>query len=70
MFLLGVQTNLLSETSPFLSAQMTVLSIFFQMFVVLGMYKIGYDSSTKEIQIIHRLFLVIAIYCRATSMNY
>ena len=43
---LGVQTNLPSETSPFLSAQMTVLSIFFQMSVVLGMYNTGYDSST------------------------
>ena len=42
----SVHTNLLSETSPFLSAQMTVLSIFFQIFVVLGMYNFGYDSST------------------------
>jgi hypothetical protein len=30
------------ETSPFLSAQMAVLSSFFQMFIVLGMYNFAY----------------------------
>ena len=29
------------ETSPFLSAQMAVLSSFFQMFIVLGMYNLA-----------------------------
>ena len=33
-----VQANL-PETSPFLSAQMALVSTFFQMFIVLGMYK-------------------------------
>ena len=36
-FLLEIQA-ILPETSPFLSAQMAVLSSFFQMFIVLGMY--------------------------------
>jgi hypothetical protein len=35
--LLEIQA-ILPETSPFLSAQMAVLSGFFQMFIVLGMY--------------------------------
>ena len=41
-FLLEIQA-ILSETSPFLSAQMAVLSSFFQMFIVLGMYNFGFD---------------------------
>ena len=36
-FLFEIQA-ILPETSPFLSAQMAVLSSFFQMFIVLGMY--------------------------------
>ena len=36
-FLLEIQA-ILPETSPFLSAQMAVLSSFFQMFIVLGMH--------------------------------
>jgi hypothetical protein len=39
-FLLEIQAILL-ETSPFLSAQMAVMSSFFQMFIVLGMYNFG-----------------------------
>ena len=35
-----VQANL-PETSPFLSAQMALVSTFFQMFIVLGMYNYG-----------------------------
>ena len=35
--LLDIQTNL-PDTSPFLSAKMTLVSTFFQMFIVLGMY--------------------------------
>ena len=35
--LLDVQANL-PETSPYLSAQMALVSTFFQMFIVLGMY--------------------------------
>ena len=31
----------LSETSPFLSAQMALLSTFFQVYIVLGMYNFG-----------------------------
>ena len=38
--LLDVQANL-AETSPFLSAQMVLMSTFFQMFIVLGMYIFG-----------------------------
>ena len=37
--LLDVRANL-SETSPFLSAQMVLKSTFFQMFVELGIYKL------------------------------
>jgi hypothetical protein len=36
-FFLEIQA-ILPETSPFLSAQMAVLSSFFQIFIVLGMY--------------------------------
>ena len=39
--LLEIQA-ILPETSPFLSAQMAVLSNFFQMFIVLGVYNFGY----------------------------
>ena len=39
-FLLEMQA-ILPETSPFLFAQMVVLSSFFQMFIVLGMYNFG-----------------------------
>ena len=39
-FLLEIQA-ILPETSLFLSAQMAVLSSFFQMFIVLGMYNFG-----------------------------
>ena len=38
--LLDVQANL-PETSPFLSAQMTLVGSFFQMFIALGMYNFG-----------------------------
>ena len=38
--LLDVEANL-PETSPFLSAQMALLSTFFQVFIVLGMYNFG-----------------------------
>ena len=31
--------------------------------------KLSFDPETKEIEIIHRLFLVIAMYCQASSMN-
>ena len=31
----------LPETSPFLSAQIALVSTFFQMFIVLGMYNFG-----------------------------
>ena len=30
----------------------------------------GYIVVSREIQIIHRLFLVIAMYCQASSMNH
>ena len=40
--LLDVHANL-PETSPFLSAQMALVSTFFQMFIVLGMYNFGMD---------------------------
>ena len=40
-FMTNFLTNFLPETSPFLSAQMAVLSTFFQMFIVLGMYSFG-----------------------------
>ena len=36
-----IQQAILLETSPFLSAQMAVLSSFFQVFRVLGMYNFG-----------------------------
>ena len=39
-FLFKIQA-ILPETSPFLFAQMTVLSSFFQMFIVLGMHNFG-----------------------------
>ena len=39
-FLLEIQ-DILPETSPFLYAWMAVLSTFFQMFIVLGMYNFG-----------------------------
>ena len=42
--LLDVQANL-PETSPFLSAQMTLVSTFFQMFIVLGMY--NFEENVK-----------------------
>ena len=38
--LLDIQANL-PETSPFLSAQMALVSTLFQMFIVLGMYNFG-----------------------------
>ena len=38
-FLLEIQAILPETTSPFLSAQMAVLSSFFQMFIVHGSYK-------------------------------
>ena len=38
--LIQVQANL-PKTSPFLSGQMTKLSIFFQVFIVLWMYNFG-----------------------------
>ena len=37
-FYLKYKVCILPETSPFLSAQIVVLSSFFQMFIVLGMY--------------------------------
>ena len=43
--LLEIQ-GVLPETSPFLSAQMAVLSSFFQMFIVLGMY--NFDAAFKD----------------------
>ena len=39
---------ILPETSPFLSAQMAVLSIFFQMFIVLGMYNFGRNVASLK----------------------
>ena len=39
-FLLEIQA-ILPETSPFSSTQMAVLSSFFQMFIVFGMYNFG-----------------------------
>ena len=33
----------LPETNPFFSAQMALVSTFFQMFIVLGMYNFGFD---------------------------
>ena len=42
-FLLEIQA-ILPKTSPFLSAQIAVLSSFFQMFIVLGMYNFGGPS--------------------------
>ena len=33
------------ETIPFLDAQMAVLSIFFQVFIILGIYKFEWDGS-------------------------
>jgi hypothetical protein len=41
-FLLEIQA-ILPETSPFLSAQMAVLSSFFQVFIVLGMYNFAWN---------------------------
>ena len=38
--LLDVQANL-PETSPFFSAQMALMSTFFQMYIVLWMYNFG-----------------------------
>jgi hypothetical protein len=44
--LLKIQA-ILPETNPFLSAQMAVLSSFFQMLIVLGMYNFFQHLSTK-----------------------
>ena len=30
----------------------------------------GFQGESKEIEMMHRLFLVIAKYCQASSMNY
>ena len=38
----------LPETSPCLCAQMTVLSIFFQVYIVLGMYRFAVASSSSS----------------------
>ena len=47
-FLLEIQA-ILSETSPFISAQMTVLSSFFKMFIeLLGMYNFVLLKKRKE----------------------
>ena len=43
-FLLEIQA-ILPETTPFLSVQMAVLSSFFQMLIVLGMY--NFDAHAK-----------------------
>ena len=41
---------ILTETSSFLSARMAVLSRFFQMFIVLGIYNFGYNVIYYEMQ--------------------
>ena len=44
--LLDVQAYL-PETSPFFSAQMALVSTFFQMFIVLGMYNFDLHTYVK-----------------------
>ena len=46
-FLLEILQAILPETSPFLSSQMAVLSSFFQIFMVLGMYNIDWDMQMQ-----------------------
>ena len=43
---------ILPETSPYLSAQMAVLSSFFQMFIVLGMYNFAFTSKESLRQVV------------------
>ena len=56
-FLLEIQA-ILPKTSPFSCAQMAMLSGFFQMFIVLGMYNFGGNLD----QDIH--FLISITFCR------
>ena len=46
--LLDVQDNL-PETSPFLTAKMALVSTFFQMFMVLGMYNFGVQINSPNV---------------------
>ena len=46
LVLLDVQNNL-KETSPFLSAQMALVSIFLQIFIVPGKYNFGKKSESQ-----------------------
>ena len=56
--LLYVQANL-PKTSPFSPAQMTVLSIFFQAFIVLGMYNFVFPlaPSITKIEFVQKIVM-------------
>ena len=63
-FLLKIQA-ILPETSPFLFAQMAVLSSSFQMFIVLGMYNFAAKLSLKRWQDIY-FTVVNCLFYRST----
>ena len=80
-FLLEIQA-ILPETSPFLSAQMAVLSSFFQLFIVLGMYnfvsKVVHPGLTQVVlaeplaekskwEAIERISLMAVVYTTSLS---
>ena len=67
-FLLEVQT-ILPQTSPFLFAQMAVLRIFFQMFIVFGMYNCGTTTLAAELWFLYSRCCISQIWACTPLVN-